>query len=68
MDEPERSTPARAPAPVVPTASAASWALALPPPPFVDPASPPGRWRFSALSPRVAVLVGVAILVAWLFW
>jgi len=68
MDEPERSTPARAPAPVVPTASAANWASALPPPPFVDPASPPGRLRFSALSPRVAVLVGFAIIVAWLFW
>jgi predicted PurR-regulated permease PerM len=44
------------------------WVAALPPPPFVHPASPPGSPRVSALSPRVAVLIGAAIVVGLLLW
>jgi predicted PurR-regulated permease PerM len=47
---------------------APAWVAALPPPPFVDPASPSGAPRFSNLSPRVAVLVVAAIVVGVLLW
>ena len=40
----------------------------LPPPPFVDPGSPPGDPRFTHLSPRVAVLIGAAIVIGLLLW
>jgi predicted PurR-regulated permease PerM len=40
----------------------------LPPPPFVDPAAGPGNSRFAPLSPRVAVLVGAAIVIGVLLW
>ncbi|MEX1172882.1 MAG: AI-2E family transporter [Chloroflexota bacterium] len=49
-------------------ANTASWVAALPPPPFVDPASPPDSPRFSAPSPRVFLLIGAAIVIAWLLW
>ena len=58
MDEPERA--ASAP----PTA----WVAALPPPPFVDPDSYPDHPRFAPLSPRVAVLIGAAIVIGVLLW
>ena len=74
MDEPDRTRPDQAektgvdepdrrePDPSI------DWVAALPPPPFVDPSSPPGAPRFTAISPRVALLVGTAILVAVLLW
>jgi predicted PurR-regulated permease PerM len=40
----------------------------LPPPPFVDPASPRGAPRFATLSPRVALLVGAAVVLGVLLW
>ena len=49
-------------------APAASWVGVLPPPPFVDPASPPDSPRFAPLSPRVVVLIGAAIVLGLLFW
>lgn len=61
MGELDRTT-AEAPA------GAASWVADLPPPPFVDPASPPGQPRFAPISPRVAVLIAAAIVVGLLFW
>ena len=74
MDEPDRTRPDQAdqasvdaldrPEPV----PSIGWVAALPPPPFVDPSSPPGAPRFTAISPRVALLVGTAILVAVLLW
>lgn len=71
MDEPERSAADREAAPgratPVPAPSTASVAV-LPPPPFVDPASFPTAPRFAALSPRVAVLIGAAIVVGVLLW
>ena len=45
-----------------------AWVRALPPPPFVDPDSPPGSPRLAALSPRVLVLIGAAIVVGLLLW
>ncbi len=81
MDERDRSTTDRQPAPgsatppatTTATPAAASgaatdWVAALPPPPFVDPASPAGSPRFTALSPRVAVLIVAAIVVGVLLW
>ncbi len=54
MDEPAET------APEDPLARAAGWAASLPPAPFVD-ASGLHR-RFTPLSPRVAVLIGAAVL------
>jgi predicted PurR-regulated permease PerM len=39
----------------------------LPPPPFVRAGGPDGP-RFAALSPRVVVLIGAAIIIGILFW
>ncbi|HET8785245.1 MAG TPA: AI-2E family transporter [Candidatus Limnocylindrales bacterium] len=58
MDEPERAA----------TAPPPEWVAALPPPPFVDPTSYPDRPRFVGLSPRVVVLIGVAVVVGVLLW
>jgi predicted PurR-regulated permease PerM len=44
------------------------WVGRLPPPPFIDPASPPDQPRFAPMSPRVAVLIIAAIVVGLLFW
>jgi predicted PurR-regulated permease PerM len=74
MDEPDRTRPDQAeqtsvdePARPEPDPSI-GWVAALPPPPFVDPSSPPGAPRFAAISPRVALLIGTAILLAVLLW
>ena len=58
MDEPAEPAPADA------GQRAAKWAASLPPPPFVDTSGQPGHRRFTPLSPRVAVLIGAAILLA----
>jgi predicted PurR-regulated permease PerM len=58
MDEPERAA----------TAPPPEWVAALPPPPFVDSSSYPDHPRLAGLSPRVAVLIGVAIVVGILLW
>jgi len=58
MDEPERAA----------TAPPPEWVAALPPPPFVDAASYPHHPRLVAVSPRVAVLIGAAILIGVLLW
>lgn len=58
MDEPERAATAPPPA----------WVAALPPPPFVDPASYPQHPRLVSVSPRVAVLIGAAVLIGVLLW
>ena len=74
MDERERSTAGRAPAlaaatsPANAAAAATDWVAALPPPPFIDPASRSGDPRFAPLSPRVAVLITAAVLLAVLLW
>ena len=74
MDERERSPAGREPAPEAGTAQAtpgspaSDWVAALPPPPFIDPASSPGDPRFAALSPRVAVLIGAAVVLGVLLW
>lgn len=80
MDERDRSQPDRAaeaaaepaarPAadPAAKPAADPAWAANLPPPPFIDPAAPRDVPRFAALSPRVAVLIGAAILLGVLFW
>ncbi len=49
-------------------AATAAWVADLPPPPFVDPASPPTDPRFAHLSPRVALLIGAAIVIGLLLW
>jgi predicted PurR-regulated permease PerM len=41
---------------------------ALPPPPFVDASAPADAPRFARLSPRVALLIGAAIVVGLLLW
>ena len=65
-NEPAGSTP---PLPAAATADeTAAWVASLPPPPFVDPASPTGSPRFAGLSPRVAVLIGAAIVIGLLLW
>ena len=46
----------------------ALWVAALPPPPFVDPSTGPGGGGFAPLSPRVAVLIGAAIVITTLLW
>jgi predicted PurR-regulated permease PerM len=72
MDEPERSPVDREPAQdtAEPEATPPNpWAAALPPPPFIDAAAPPGSPpRFAPLSPRVAVLIIVALIVGALLW
>ncbi|MFP5341451.1 MAG: AI-2E family transporter [Candidatus Limnocylindria bacterium] len=47
---------------------AAATSVTLPPPPFVDPASPPDSPRVAPLSPRVAVLLVSAVLIGILLW
>jgi predicted PurR-regulated permease PerM len=44
-----------------PAITAAHWTGALPPPPFVDPASV-GTGRFAPLSPRVAILIATVVV------
>jgi len=46
----------------------AHWAAALPPPPFVNPHAGPGESRFMPLSPRVAVLIGAAVVAGLVLW
>ena len=46
----------------------ASWAASLPRPPFVDPDSDRDRPRLAPLSPRVAVLIGAAVVIGLLLW
>jgi predicted PurR-regulated permease PerM len=58
MDEPA------APAPEDAATRAAKWAAALPPPPFVDASGGPGQRRLAPLSPRVAVLMAAAVVLA----
>ncbi len=74
MDERERPPAGREPAQTAatPGATAASastdWVAALPPPPFIEPASSPTEPRFAALSPRVAVLLAAAVVLGVLLW
>ncbi len=68
MDEPDRSMPADQPAAGPGPASASAWVATLPPPPFVDPTAVDGAPRFARLSPRVALLIGAAIVVGLLLW
>jgi predicted PurR-regulated permease PerM len=72
MDVPERSPVDREPAldAAEPEVSPpTTWVAALPPPPFIDAAAPPGSPpRFAPLSPRVAVLIGVGLVVGALLW
>jgi predicted PurR-regulated permease PerM len=67
--------PAGAPPSVpAPTASSAvpaetlAWVAVLPPPPFVDSDAPRSAPRFAAISPRVMVLIGAAIVIGLLLW
>ena len=48
-----------------PAVAAARWAATLPPPPFVHPESDGSARRFAPLSPRVAILIGAAIVFAF---
>ena len=66
MDEPDRTADATADA--GPPPPAATWVADLPPPPFVDPDSPPDAPRLASLSPRVAVLIGAAVVLGLLLW
>jgi predicted PurR-regulated permease PerM len=50
------------------TEPTAAWVAALPPPPFIEPTSTRSVPRFAAISPRVAVLIGAAILIGVLLW
>ena len=68
MDEPDRSPADRQPGPVADAIPELAWVPSLPPPPFVDPASPRDSPRFTHLSPRVAVLIGVAVILGVLLW
>lgn len=70
MDEPDRSTPDRRPGPEpgADARPAATWAATLPPPPFIDPASPDGTPRFAPLSPRVGLLLFATVVVGALLW
>ena len=74
MDEPDRTSPDEADPPSLdapePPRSDPSigWVAALPPPPFVDPVSPAHAPRFAPISPRVALLIGAAIVVGILLW
>jgi predicted PurR-regulated permease PerM len=47
-----------------PAVAAARWAAALPPAPFVKPDAAPGASRMAPLSPRVAVLIAGAVILA----
>jgi predicted PurR-regulated permease PerM len=58
MDEPAELAPADA------ATRAAEWAAGLPPPPFVDTSGAPGQRRLAPLSPRVAVLMAAAVVLA----
>jgi predicted PurR-regulated permease PerM len=58
MEEPERAA----------DAPPSEWVAALPPPPFIDATSFPDRPRLAGLSPRVAVLIAVAIVIGVLLW
>jgi predicted PurR-regulated permease PerM len=62
MDEP---APSVAEGPANPLAR---WAATLPPPPFVNADAGPGESRFVPLSPRVAVLIGAAIILGLVLW
>ncbi|MGZ9160015.1 MAG: AI-2E family transporter [Candidatus Limnocylindrales bacterium] len=75
MDERDQST-AEGPPDQTPATSAdptdegvsTAWVASLPPPPFVDPHGPQDAPRFSPLSPRVALLIGAAIVLGVLLW
>jgi predicted PurR-regulated permease PerM len=47
-----------------PAIVATRWTASLPPPPFVDPAGGLGTGRFAPISPRVAILIAGAVLLA----
>jgi len=68
MDEPAQPDleypPVTAPTIDDPAVVAARWTAALPPPPFVDPAGGLGTGRFAPLSPRVAILITSAVVLA----
>jgi predicted PurR-regulated permease PerM len=66
MDQPDQSAPD--PQPGIASEAPAVSRVTLPPPPFLDPASPAGSPRLAALSPRVAVLVCAAVIVGLLLW
>lgn len=66
MDERDRSAPTESDRPALDPSAA--WVAALPPPPFVDAGSPVGSPRFAPISPRVAVLIGSAIVIGILLW
>ena len=68
MDEPDRSMPAGQPAAGPGPASAPAWVATLPPPPFVDASTLDAGPRFARLSPRVALLIGAAVVVGVLLW
>ena len=51
----------------VAAAAAAHWSAALPPAPFVE-IDEAGRRRLAPLSPRVAVLIGAAVVVGLVLW
>lgn len=75
MDQSDRSTTDREPVKAggatpgaTPEAAPTAWVADLPPPPFVDPAAPSGTTRFAPISPRVAVLIGAAIVLGVLLW
>lgn len=66
LEEPDRTSPVE---PARPESDPSiGWVAALPPPPFVDPGSPPGSPRFAPISPRVGLLIGAAIVVGILLW
>jgi len=62
MDEPAPPVAER------PANPLATWAAALPPPPFVNTMAAPGASRFMPLSPRVAVLIVAAIVAGLVLW
>ena len=62
MDEPA------VPAATGPANPLTRWAASLPPPPFLDATAEPAGRRFAPLSPRVAVLIGAAIVIGLLLW
>jgi predicted PurR-regulated permease PerM len=66
-DGPLEATPATTVDPPGEDTSTA-WVASLPPPPFVDRQGPGHEPRFSPLSPRVALLIGAAILLGVLLW
>lgn len=68
MDVPDRPASDRQPAQQALGPDRVAWVSALPPPPFIDPHSPPDSPRFAPLSPRVAVLIGAAIVIGLLLW